>query len=104
MTSNAPNAAEAGMRNLLSDPMNMRAMCGHTNPTNPIVPVKLTIAAVANDTMSRETMRILSESTPRDLALSSPDARTLRTLARSIIRTTAMAVVVMTMGRFSQFA
>ena len=37
-----PNAADAGRRYLLSEPMNSLTICGATNPTNPMTPVKLT--------------------------------------------------------------
>ncbi len=104
ITNIAPKAADAGIRKRLSAPMNMRAMCGHTRPTNPMVPVKLTMAAVANDTMRRDAILILSESTPRDFALSSPEANMFSVLDRSIIATTAMAVVVTTTGMFCQLA
>ena len=35
----APTRAEAGTRYLLSEPMNILAMCGATSPTNPMTPV-----------------------------------------------------------------
>ncbi len=68
----APQAAEAGMRSLLSEPMNMRAMCGHTRPMNPMRPVKHTTDAATSDVTRRQVILNFSTSTPSARALSSP--------------------------------
>lgn len=64
----APMRADAGTRCLLSEPMSSLAMCGATRPTNPIIPVKLTIPAARSDTIISVAMRTLLTSTPRLLA------------------------------------
>ena len=46
----APNAADAGIRYLDSEPTKILAIWGPTNPTKPIVPVNDTTAAVIKDT------------------------------------------------------
>ena len=76
-TRTTPNAADAGMRYLLSEPMNSLTTCGQTRPTNPMIPVKLTMLAATKDTIIKQNMRSLSASTPMDLALSSPVDRRL---------------------------
>lgn len=99
-----PNAADAGRRNLLSDPMNILATCGETRPTNPIGPVKLTRPAVVRDAMSNPIILNRSASTPRDLALSSPDDRTFRRVAISIMAAIPATVNAAHTGRIVQSA
>ena len=76
----APRSAAAGMRIRLSDPTNMRAMWGDTNPMNPMTPVKLTMPAATRDMMRRQIMRTLSTFIPSDLAYASPELRALSVL------------------------
>jgi len=76
-SSRAPKAALAGIRYLLSGPMNMRTMCGATSPTKPMRPVKLTTTAEIRATRSIEIILSFPASTPMALALSSPVARRL---------------------------
>ena len=76
-SSRAPNAALAGIRYLLSGPMNMRTMCGATSPTKPMRPVKLTTTAEIRATSIMDTILNLPASTPMALAFSSPVASRL---------------------------
>ena len=64
----APRSADAGSSMRLSEPTKMRAMCGDTSPTNPMMPVKLTIPAAMREMMTRQSMRTLSTLIPRDFA------------------------------------
>ena len=87
-TSNAaPVAIDAGIRYLLSDPMIILHMCGHTSPTNPMIPVKLTMDAATRETIRRHSSLRWSAFTPSDLALSSPAERTLILCARELSMT-----------------
>lgn len=71
----APQTADIGIRNLWSSPTSMRAMCGPTSPTNPIVPAKLTARAVTAETARSTFLLSRPTSTPRLLALESPILR-----------------------------
>jgi len=82
----APQRHDAGNTNLLSPPMIIRVMCGATNPTNAMVPVKQTIPAVASDATAISVILVLSTFMPRLFAVSSPAASVLRSHA-FIIRT-----------------
>ena len=79
----APKAAEAGIRNLLSEPMTRRETCGPTRPTNPMRPVKLTTPAARNETTRRQRSLSWLASTPIERELSSPVERTLSRRERS---------------------
>ena len=70
----------------------MRAMCGHTSPTNPIRPVKLTIPAVSMETMNRDASLRRLALIPMERADSSPVERTLRRRDMTISSTPAMKV------------
>ncbi len=75
-----PNAADAGRRYLLSEPMKSLTIWGATNPTNPMTPVKLTTTAVMNETMIKHTILTLKGSVPIVSAGLSPTDRRLRSL------------------------
>lgn len=86
----------------MSDPMNILAICGDTSPMNPIVPVKLTMDAVINDTMTRQITRSFCASTPRDLAESSPAESKLILLDNSMMAMVPIRVVKNIAGTSSQ--
>ncbi len=77
----APKTPDAGITNLLSPPIIMRVICGATNPTNPIVPVKHIIPAAASDATIITEILVRSTFTPRLFAVSSPAPITLRSHA-----------------------
>ena len=83
----APKAADAGMRSLLSEPMNILAICGHTNPMNPMSPVKHTTDAATSDVINRHASLNRSTSTPRERAHSSPMVSLFNCLETSWIST-----------------
>ena len=68
----APRIIDPGIRNLLSGPMTILAMCGTTSPTNPSTPVTETYSAIMNDMTRRHRFLNLSASRPSPLAPSSP--------------------------------
>ena len=84
----APNAADAGIRYLLSDPRNILATWGATSPMNPIVPVNDTRVAVTRDTTISDRSLMRLAFTPRLTASLSHIARMLSFLDRSIMATT----------------
>ena len=73
----APAIADAGRRNLLSDPRNILQTCGATSPMKLIVPVKHTATDVNKDTKIISSIRVLRGSTPRVLAFPSLRVRML---------------------------
>lgn len=61
---NPPNKADRGMKNLWSSPTVNLAIWGATNPTNPIVPTKLTATAEIRDVIKITNRLTLLTSTP----------------------------------------
>lgn len=79
MTRNMPpKAAEAGRRNLLSEPMRTLTIWGATSPTKPMTPVKLTATAVMKETTMRQIILVLHGSVPMVTAGLSPTERRFR--------------------------
>ena len=65
-TSNtAPTRPDAGIKNLLSPPITIRAMWGATNPMKPIAPVKQTMVDISKDASINVNTLTRSTFTPR---------------------------------------
>ena len=78
----APENIEAGSSFLWFGPATMRAMCGITRPTKPIVPPTDTHTPMSTETATRMTSLTRLTSTPTYRALSSPMAKALSSLAQ----------------------
>ena len=85
------------------DPTNALAMCGDTSPMNPMVPVKLTIAAIITETARDETTLSLKGSTPTVWDRLSPEVRMSILDADSIRNAVHNAVGMAMVGRLSQY-
>src|SRR5690606_38741574 len=71
-SSSAPAMIEVGRKKRWSSPTSMRATCGPTSPTKPIVPTKLTGTAASSATISMVSSLMARTLTPKLAALSSP--------------------------------
>ncbi len=98
----APTAMDMGMTNLLSDPTTSLTRWGATRPTNPMIPVKATIAAVMNAMTMREIVRKRWTSIPRLVALLSPSDITFSLLAMSMTKMEPMTVTISIRGMYDQ--
>ena len=93
-----PMAAEHGIRYLALEPTSMRAMCGHTNPTKPIVPVKQTAIAVASEMTTRQRILMRVGFSPNVLEGLSPAIRTFNLLDMNIMNAKIRANATMRYG------
>lgn len=99
---NAPHAAEAGSRYLLSESMRILITWGATSPTNPIVPVKQTRVAVTRDTTAMVTRRTVLGLMPEETARFSSQERIFSLALSMDRRATPARVAHIRYGRVSQ--